>query len=575
MGNILNDGKKLELEQNYIFWPALIFSACYIVLFIWLGFYQWPQADDWLFIRNVKTQGMGLFKFLSFNYMNWSARIVQFIFIWFLLQMPLNFYGVYVLFTFLFYIAAAYFLVNTLCNDFKFKIKVLLTLIITAVTIATMEAMNETIYWLAAMHYIWSGAFLILAFALALKALNGSIAAFVSCLIILFIDGIMLEQPVIFQGVAAFLAALYFLWKGERRKALICGSFWLVSIAGFLVIYLAPATANRIKADRTFVNNFNLPTAVFVLRMLRVTFLHGSVTAIKFFIKPVIYVFILFVPCIAERINFKLKLRAWHIVVCVIITAFFNQAISTFSVGYHLPRRAESFALWTMLAIWFCMFGFYWRNEKVLSHIKSLKIFQLRWLALIVCLIISPNFVNVISDLKIAPKYWAAYAERVEIVRGNKQNLNENFAVPFIANRPRLLFLADTAYSGICGNDAYANYLGVNNIVPVPRNAYQNGNDMQKWLNGDISVLNINEEMDAAIIYDIGSMYDSQVAGTNVKKDNAKAIELYQRSSSMGYNQANKSLVRVYFTNPQYKNYSKAAYYVARYIIGSIFPFAI
>lgn len=575
MGNILNDGKKLELEQNYIFWPALIFSTCYIALFIWLGFYQWPQADDWVFALNVQRQGQSLFDFVGNAYMGWSARIVQFTLMWLLLQLPINYYGLYVLFSILLYILAAYFLVNTLCYDFKLKLKILLTLIIVAVTLGTMEAMNETLYWLAAMHYIWSEAFLIFAFALALRALNGSKISFILCLIILFIDGITLEQPVIFSGVISFLAALYYLYKGERQKFLICAAFWLACIAGFLVMYLAPGTAVRLRVEKESVNNFDLPLATFVLRMLRISFLRGTVTAFKFFISPIIYVFILFVPCIAERINFKLRLKAWHIVLCMMITAVAMQAICAFAAGYALAPRAETFALWFMLAVWVFMFGFCYRNEKVLSCIKNLKIFKLRWLALIVCLIISPNFVNVISDLKIAPAYCAAYAERVEIVSSNTQNVNENLAVPFIANRPRLLFLADTAYSGICGNDAYANYLGVNNIVPVPRNAYQNGNDMQQWLNGDISVLNINEEMDAAIIYDIGSMYDSQVAGTNVKKDNAKAIELYQRSSSMGYNQANKSLVRVYFTNPQYKNYSKAAYYVARYIIGSIFPFAI
>ena len=221
MGNILNDEKKLELEQNYIFWPALIFSACYVALFIYLGFYGWTQGDDWVFALNVQRHGQSLFEFVGNAYMGSSARIIQFTLMWLLLQLPINYYGLYVLFSILLYILAAYFLVSTLCYDFKLKLKILLTLIIVAVTLGTMEATNETLYWLAAMHYIWSEAFLIFAFALALKALNGSKGAFILCLIILFIDGITLEQPVIFSGVISFLAALYYLYKGERQKFLI------------------------------------------------------------------------------------------------------------------------------------------------------------------------------------------------------------------------------------------------------------------------------------------------------------------------------------------------------------------
>ena len=575
MGNILNDGKKLELEQNYIFWPALIFSACYIALFIWLGFYQWPQADDWVFALNVQRQGQSLFDFVGNAYMGWSARIVQFTLMWLLLQLPINYYGLYVLFSILLYILAAYFLVNTLCYDFKLKLKILLTLIIVAVTLGTMESMNETLYWLAAMHYIWSEAFLIFAFALALKALNGSKGAFILCLIILFIDGITLEQPVIFSGVAAFLAAIYYLYKGDRQKFLICAVFWLACIAGFLVMYLAPGTAVRLRVEKESVNNFDLPLATFVLRMLRISFLRGAVTAFKFFISPIIYVFILFVPCIAERINFKLRLKAWHIVLCMMITAVAMQAICAFAAGYALAPRAETFALWFMLAVWVFMFGFCYRNEKVLSCIKNLKIFKLRWLALILCLVIAPNFGHLIRDLKIAPAYWADHDERIEIMLNNKQHGIEDFAVPYIHHRPTLLFnsdlLNDTQH---WVNKSYANYFGANNIVSAPRTIYKDEQAVQRWLNGDISVVNVDVETNPRFIYAIANMYDSQSSSKNIK-DDAKAIELYTRAAHMGDNQANRSLARVYLTNPKYKNYLTGAYWLARYIIGSIFPFAI
>ena len=139
MGNILNDGKKLELEQNYIFWPALIFSVCYIALFIWLGFYQWPQADDWSMGINIQIKGESLFKFVVDNYNNWSGRIVAFAFYWLFMQLPFNLYWLYVIITLAMYGLASYYLVSVLCEGFKFKIKLLLTLIIVAVSLSLME----------------------------------------------------------------------------------------------------------------------------------------------------------------------------------------------------------------------------------------------------------------------------------------------------------------------------------------------------------------------------------------------------------------------------------------------------
>lgn len=582
MGNILNDGKKLELEQNYIFWPTLIFSACYIALFIWLGFYQWPQADDWGFALNVQRQGQSLFEFVGNAYMGWSARIVQFTLMWLLLQLPINYYGLYVLFSILLYILAAYFLVNTLCYDFKLKLKILLTLIIVAVTLGTMKAMNETLYWLAAMHYIWSEAFLIFAFALALKALNGSKGAFILCLIILFIDGITLEQPVIFSGVAAFLAAIYYLYKGERQKFLICAAFWLACIAGFLVMYLAPGTAKRFATHKSYnAEFFDAKLSVLILKLLRISVVSGAMTAFKFFSKPVIYVFILFVPCIAERINFKFKLKVWHIILWVILTDILMQLVlaATNGSGLEIAGRVESISLWLMLAVWCSMFGFCWRSEKILSRIKNLKIFKLRYALLILCLLAAHNFTYVIRDLKIAPEYAANNAARLESALSQHKAGVENVIVPYLDPKPKLLVFLDLVSSSSSSiywiNQNYASYYGLKNIYAVPTSIYGDQDKISKFLDGDISVIDFEAETDAGFIYDIALMFDSQATQTNLPKNTLKAIELYNKAAQLGHNQSNRALARLYLTNPEYKNYFKAAYWLARYIIGSSFPFAI
>ncbi|MBQ9897499.1 MAG: hypothetical protein IJM40_09330, partial [Synergistaceae bacterium] len=481
---------------------------------------------------------------------------------------------------------ASYYLVSVLCDGFKFKIKLLLTLIIVAVSLSLMEYMNETLYWLSAMHYVWTQAFLIFAFALALKALNGSKGAFILCLIILFLDGITLEQPVIFSGVAAFLAAIYYLYKGERQKFLICAAFWLACIAGFLVMYLAPGTAHRVAAIAAnkvkFNANYTEPHGTqLILNLIKIAISGGVMTAGKFFSKPFIYVFILFTPCIAEniKIKFNLRLKVWQIILFVLMVDVGMNLITGATAGGALYSRTESIALCLMSGVWFALFGFCWRNEKILSRIKNFKIFKLRYALLILCLLAAPNFTYVIRDLKIAPEYVANNAARLESALSQHKAGVENVIVPYLDPKPKLLFVGDlVSYEDDIANwvnKSYAGYYGLNKITPVPKSILNDQDKIKRWLNGDISVVNTDEESDASFIYDIAVMYDAQSSMGKAAKDTDKAIKLYNKASQLGHNQANRSLARVYLTNPKYKNYLTGAYWLARYIIGSSFPFAI
>ena len=286
-------------------------------------------------------------------------------------------------------------------------------------------------------------------------------------------------------------------------------------------------------------------------------------------------------PCIAEnlKINFKFRLKAWQIILLVILTAFFNQAICAFAAGFHLAPRAETFALWTMLVLWFSLFGFCYRSEKILSRIKNFKIFKLRYALLILCLLAAPNFTYVIRDLKIAPEYVANNAARLESALSQHKAGVENVIVPYLDPKPKLLFVGDlVSYEDDIANwvnKSYAGYYGLNKITPVPKSILNDQDKIKRWLNGDISVVNTDEESDASFIYDIAVMYDAQSSMGKAAKDTDKAIKLYNKASQLGHNQANRSLARVYLTNPKYKNYLTGAYWLTRYIIGSSFPFAI
>ena len=133
--------------------------------------------------------------------------------------------------------------------------------------------------------------------SLAVKAFreNDIGPAFWSCSVLLFLNGTLLEPISVMQILLAFLAALYFLYLGEAAKARRAVIFLFASLLAFLAILLAPGTAIRMGGI----------TAVAFLprffRTLGVAAVFGSLTVVKFFTNPIVYVFLLFLRSRSEE----------------------------------------------------------------------------------------------------------------------------------------------------------------------------------------------------------------------------------------------------------------------------------
>ena len=135
----------------------------------------------------------------------------------------------------------------------------------------------------------------------------------------MLISCFFIETATIFQGVIAFFTAIYFYKNGNKRNAKISALLWLVCVISFCIMYfLLPGVAKRMgMLQISFINR--------LLRTVAVSSAFGISTSIKFFVKPVLYVFLLFLPDIAkltgkERVS-NLHLRGWQIFAAVALVA--------------------------------------------------------------------------------------------------------------------------------------------------------------------------------------------------------------------------------------------------------------
>ena len=164
------------------------------------------------------------------------------------------------------------------------------------------------------MPYTWATVVALFALALAVKALrqNEIGPAFWSCSVLLFLNGTLLEPISVMQILLASLAVLYFSYLGEAVKARRAVFFFFAALLAFLVMLVAPGTAIRMGKIATiaFLPRF--------FRTLGIAVVFGFFTVVKFFMNPIMYVFLLFLPSITRNVpsfdeGVARRLRAWHI----------------------------------------------------------------------------------------------------------------------------------------------------------------------------------------------------------------------------------------------------------------------
>ncbi len=553
----------MELKKKFYF-PVLIFSICFIALFCVLSFYNWPQpGDDFGMAVSVRESNFWDIQINTYN--NWQGRIVN-TFMWSIcsiLPMEIS-YKFLPSLIILSYIIGAWYLIGSFFKSSSAKNKILTTSLITACTLAFTFYLHETLYSINAAPYFWCTSLILLASALAVRALNGSRPAFWGCIIVIILNGTVYEQPCIFQGVVAFFAMIYFAAVKDKKRALICCMFWLAAILSFCIMYFAPGTAIRMAL---------YDKGAFFPRLLRafvVSGAHGLFTAMQFFVKPLVYVFLLFMPLIAKKIPAaKIKLKIWHIVILTALIAPLMQILHGWTMGTGLPERGISLTLWCMLFTWCILFAFFYRGKLTNSERFINFSRKYRYLFLILALLISANFIDAVEALRLGPAYFAESAARVQSINEQKNAGIEDVVITRLENKPPLIYEDVHLYPE---TGAFAEYYGVKSVLAIPKELTGNSQAIKEIQNGNLKSLTQANISDSWVLYWLGYLSDPIYKNPHGLEMTNKAAQYWHGlAAEKGHPRSMRALSRLIYTSDKsFHGILRALYWYARSQIASI-----
>lgn len=438
-------------------------------------------------------------------------------------------------------------------------------------TLCFTYSLSETFYWLAGMPYFWAGTLIIFALSLAIKAYRGSRWSFILCMIVLFLNATLLEQSCVFQGIIAFIAMLFFIVRKNKRGASISCAFWLVSIAGFCMVYFAHSTLARMAG----MNNHEQSLLRNILRGFIPAFSMGVMNGLQFFVKPLIYSVIFFLPPIAERISpadekLSHSVRAWHIVlVMFVISIFMQYMMGVITGGGGLPERGVSLSLWLIYFTWNVLWIFFYRGKLILSEGFRNFCVKFRWPVLVISVLISANFTDCVKALQIAPEYAAERDTRLELIMQQKENGMTILQIPSLRIKPELIFsdfssMYDT-FSPIKDNKVMAKYCGAEKLYAIPYEIYGDSEAVKKIMSGNpepFAVLADKGDIDAIRLM---GFYRDPVRN----KDNSGAWNIDEAILHNGRGNERSSLYEAIVKNASPKKFPSCCLLARQIVLGS------
>lgn len=561
----------MEQRKNFYF-PIVIFLIVYISLFCILGLYNKNiSGDDCAFALSVIKNGFWQAQIIW--YMQWAGRIANTFFVCLFTLFSLEkVYPVLAFFNILTYIIALFILIRSIKPDIPHSTNLLATLALTAATLAFTFSLHESCYWLSGSPYFWCTSLIILALAFAIKALEGSRSAFFACIIVILINGTILEQPSFFQGVMAFAAMVYYILIKDSKRAFITGCFWLASIFAFLVMFFAPGVTVRMTTE------VHVEYASFLQRIINAIVIacpHGFFTALKFFVKPIIYTLLLFLPLTAKKIpvlNAKIseRIKIWHIVLITALIAPAMQFMKSWANATGFPDRAVSLTLWTMAFVWVLLFVFFYRGVLTSSESFALWSKKFRWPVLIIALLVNSNFIDLVNSLKVAPAYRAEKEAREKYISQQKAEGIEDIIIPKIKAKPALIY-SDLPFMPEKGS--IAEYYGVKSLFAFPEELSGDKEAINLLQNGSIiPVISLAEKGDTSLMYFIGwhtdPIYNSPM-GLRISNDEAE--KWYRMGAEKGDSACMRSLSRIIYTKDKsIKGILEAVYWLTRSQLASL-----
>jgi hypothetical protein len=526
-----------------------LMAIFYNMLFCSLGFYAHAQADDYSFVNALKV---GFWEAQKKMYLEWSGRCAN----TFLLYLAClsdwaRLYPFMACLNTLLNIAVFYVSLTLVAGQISAGKRLLTALLLQGSWFSLVPALNENFYWLCGMPYTWTAALFLLIAAMSVRVLREKKRgmSFALLLALVFFNGMILEQTSMMQVLAAFLFFFCFLWRKNRFAAGQMAFIFMAALCAFGVMLFSPGNAVRMSA--TVASRFSVQN---IFQALVIAAGFGGVTALKFFFKPIIYVFLLFLPSIAKSTTsldaaMPSRLRGWHIIILVASIAPFQQAIIGLATGNGLPPRGEGLAIWIMAAAWVFLWTVGYRNKAIFERIQALRIYPRRWALLAFCLVLNANFLSLLQDLRVAPIYAEEQRERESFIQSQKETGRMDIDGPLFSAKPGLLFCTDISpVSGDWKNEAYSELMGIKSISALPLEIVSDAHRTEKFLGGDITVLaSISDSGDPVVQMLLAELYDPRFPGVGtIEKDYSTAFNWYRKAAENGEKSAQRRLSGFY-----------------------------
>ena len=217
---------------------------------------------------------------------------------------------------------------------------------------------------------------------------------------------------------------------------------------------------------------------------------------------------------------------------------------------------------------WVLMWSFGYRNEAFFERVKALRLFRWRGALLVLCLLLSSNFIALIKDLQIAPIYRSELAARDAMVQQEKSKGHLDITVPLLTVKPKLLFFSDLRPSSLdWKNASYAEYHGINSVSALPIKIFTDEAEKRAFESGSLEGFKkLAAKGDSETPFMLGEIYDTTFAELKgITKDNAEAAKWYLMAAERSNTHACRRLTRLYATGSGVpKNYLTAVYWLLR-----------
>jgi hypothetical protein len=225
--------------------------------------------------------------------------------------------------------------------------------------------------------------------------------------------------------------------------------------------------------------------------------------------------------------------------------SMFMQYMMGVIIGGGMPDRAISHSMWLMAFTWTMFWVFMYRGEALNSEGFRKICARLRWPVLIISVLVSANFRECVSALRIAPEFAAEWEARVESMISQREKGIMHLQVPPLKAKPKLIFAEIPTYVAWPGR-AFAQYYGAENVVLVPEELKDNPEDVQKLLSGDLTpYAKLAENGDIDAIKIIATYRNPRAPGSREAKDIDEAFKWYMMGAEAGDAECMKSLPRL------------------------------